>query len=203
MMTVPYSAMDRRQRRGLLLWLVLRSSATVSLVVVLYYLAPLDRALNAATALSLALALLLFLGVISWQVRGILRAPYPRLRALEALATLVPLLLLLFAVGYVLIERGQSDSFSEPLTRTDALYFTITVFSTVGFGDIVPTTQAARIMTMVQMLFDVLALGVIAKVILGAVEIGLRRRPGAADRPQNEELPQEGPAAGEAGEGAE
>jgi voltage-gated potassium channel len=27
-------------------------------------------------------------------------------------------------------------SIGAPLTRTDALYFTVTVFSTVGFGDI-------------------------------------------------------------------
>ena len=26
--------------------------------------------------------------------------------------------------------------FNEPLTRTDSLYFTVTVFSTVGFGDL-------------------------------------------------------------------
>jgi voltage-gated potassium channel len=189
MMTVPYGAIGRRQRRRLLLRVVLRSLATVSLVVVLYYLAPLERALSAATALSLALALLLFLGVVSWQVRAVLRAPYPRLRALEALATVVPMLLVLFSVAYLLIDRGRVGSFSEPLTRTDALYFTVTVFSTVGFGDIVPATAVARIVTMGQMLFDVLALGVIAKTILGAVEIGLRRRPGPADSPQEEELP--------------
>jgi hypothetical protein len=40
---------------------------------------------------------------------------------------------------------------AEPLSRTDALYYTITVFSTVGFGDITPRADLARIVTMVQM----------------------------------------------------
>jgi hypothetical protein len=31
------------------------------------------------------------------------------------------------------------------LTRTDALYFTVTVFSTVGFGDITAKTETARL----------------------------------------------------------
>ena len=39
----------------------------------------------------------------------------------------------------------SASNFSEPLTRTGALYFTVTVFSTVGFGDITAKTEAARL----------------------------------------------------------
>ena len=45
------------------------------------------------------------------------------------------MLLLVFASVYVQIETSQPNSFSETLSRTDALYFTVTVFATVGFGD--------------------------------------------------------------------
>ncbi|MDX6312639.1 MAG: hypothetical protein QOF44_2103, partial [Streptomyces sp.] len=67
-------------------------------------------------------------------------------------------------------------SYSEPLNHTDALYFTVTVFASVGFGDIVPVTATARLVTTVQMVIDLMAIGVIAKIVLGAVETGLRRR---------------------------
>ena len=42
--------------------------------------------------------------------------------------------------------------FSQKLDHSRALYFTITVFSTVGFGDITPTNDAARLAVGAQML---------------------------------------------------
>jgi hypothetical protein len=53
-------------------------------------------------------------------------------RAIEALASAIPLFLVLFAAAYVMLADAQPQAFSEPLSRTDALYFTITVFSTVA-----------------------------------------------------------------------
>jgi hypothetical protein len=69
---------------------------------------------------------------------------------------------------------------SEPLSRTDALYFTITVFSAVGFGDITPRTDLARVATMVQMLGDLLVVGVVLHLMVGAVKAGLNRRAAAS-----------------------
>ena len=60
------------------------------------------------------------------------------------------------------------------LTRTDALYFTVTVFTTVGFGDITATTQAARLIVTVQMILDLGVLGLGIRVFLGAVQRGAR-----------------------------
>ena len=50
------------------------------------------------------------------------------------------------------------SSFSEPLNRTDALYFTTSTFATVGFGDITPVSQLARAVVSVQMIADLGAL---------------------------------------------
>ena len=54
----------------------------------------------------------------------------------------------------------------------DALYFTVTVFATVGFGDIVATTQLARLVVTVQMILDLGVLGLGIRVFLGAVQRG-------------------------------
>ena len=62
------------------------------------------------------------------------------------------------------------------LTHTDGLYFTVTVFSTVGFGDITAKTQAARLVVIGQMIADLVILGLAVKVIVGAVS--RRRQPG-------------------------
>jgi uncharacterized membrane protein len=54
----------------------------------------------------------------------------------------------------------------------DALYFAVTVFATVGFGDIAAHSQLARGVVTAQMIVDFLFLGIVARVLLGAVKVG-------------------------------
>ena len=84
----------------------------------------------------LIIGLVALAGLLVYQVRAITRSPFPLLRGVEALATSIPLFLLLFAATYVVLATISASSFSQPLSRTDAIYFTVTVFATVGFGDI-------------------------------------------------------------------
>jgi hypothetical protein len=160
-----------------------RSVLTVTALIVLYYLLPLDRKIDAGSGAGLAVGLLVFATVIIIQVQQIARSDYPRLRAVESVATSLLLFLLTFATAYFVLARGQSAAFTEPLTRTDALYFTITVFSTVGFGDITPVTEVARVTVMIQMLGDLITVGLIARVFVGAITAGLQRRSAATTQP--------------------
>jgi len=172
-----YPDLPRAQRRRLIVRAVLRSLLSATVLVVLYYLLPLDRPLSADTAARLLIGLLVFAGIMVWQVRKIARARYPGVQAVEALGLIVPLYLLLFASTYFLMERASAAAFTQPLTRTDALYFTVTVFSTVGFGDISPKAEAARVVLIVQMLGDLAILGAGIRVLLGAVQRGRQQRP--------------------------
>ncbi len=168
--------LSKRRRHLLLLSALLRPVLTAAALVVAYYVLPMDQPFSARTVITLSIGLLAVSGLVAWQTRTITRSPYPRLKGVEALATVFPLFLLLFAAAYFLMARSQSDFFSEPLTRTDALYFTVTVFSTVGFGDITPKTQGARCAVMVQMFGGMVLLGVAVRVIVGAVGVGLSKR---------------------------
>ncbi|MEU5591911.1 potassium channel family protein [Streptomyces sp. NPDC020298] len=154
----------------------LRSLLTVAALVTAYYLLPLDDLHTAGALILLACGLLAVLLVFLWQVWAIMRSPHPRLKAVEALAATVALFLVLFAGAYYLMDRVVPGSFSEQLTRTDALYFTLTTFTTVGFGDITARSQGGRVLTMVQMTGGLLLVGGAARVLAGAVEAGLRRR---------------------------
>ena len=80
--------------------------------------------------------------------------------------------LLLFASIYLILSLGDPGMFTEPLTRTDALYLTVTIFATVGFGDISAKVQTARLVVTAQMLLDLVVLGLGIQVILGAVKRG-------------------------------
>ena len=63
-----------------------------------------------------------------------------------------PFYLLVFASTYFVMQSASAATFTQPLTRTHALYFTVTVFSTVGLGDITAKSEAARVLLIVQML---------------------------------------------------
>ena len=130
-----------------------------AVLVVLYYVLPLDRPWDSDTAVRLLIGLVVLAGVVVWGVRIIAGSRYPGMRAAEALALALPFFLLLFASTYFVMERNSAASFTQPLTRTDALYFTVTVFSTVGFGDITAKSEAARVVLIVQMLADLVLLG--------------------------------------------
>jgi voltage-gated potassium channel len=152
-------------------------------LVALYYLLPLDHLTNVPLAVILIVGLVILLVISAGQVREILKARYPAVRAAEALATTVPLFLLLFASAYFVMERASPGSFSHSLTRTDTLYFTVTTFTTVGYGDITATSQSARLVVTAQMLLDLLALGLGVRVLLSAVQLARQARPAAGAPP--------------------
>ena len=129
--------------RRLIIAALLRGLVVTTVLVVLYYVLPLDRPLDAGTAVRLLIGLLVFAGATVWQVRAVVGSRYPGLRAAEALGLIIPLYLLLFASTYFLMERASAANFTQPLTRTDALYFSVTVFTTVGFGDITAKSETA------------------------------------------------------------
>src|SRR4029078_12375339 len=93
-----------------------------------------------------------------------------------ALALGVSALLVVFASTYCTVAAQQTAAFSEPISRTDGLYFTVTVFATVGFGDITPVSEPARVLAPLQMVGGLLVAGIIAKVGLWAVRVAESRR---------------------------
>jgi Ion channel len=167
---------------------VLRSLAASVVLVAVYYLVPLDHLVGVPLVVILVVGVAILLAVAAWQLRLVLRARYPGLRAGEALAITVPLFLLLFASVYFVMARASPASFSHPLTRTDSLYFTVTTFSTVGYGDITATSQTARLIVTAQMILDLLALGLGIRVFIGAVQIARKAQtaPAAATPPPDQ-----------------
>jgi len=175
----PQDQAAARPSFGRVVWTVLRVTVSVAALAALYYLLPLDHSSAPAAVTILLVGLAGFTALVTIQVWLIIRSPFPGLRAIESLATSVPLFLLLFAATYVALAALSPGSFGGHLTHTDGLYFTVTVFSTVGFGDITAKTETARLVVTGQMLADLVIFGVAIKVIVGAVQRGRQRR---ADR---------------------
>jgi len=191
--TNPPARMVAPARRRLVVLGVLRSLAAATVLVALYYLLPLDHLANVPLWVILVVGLVVLLAVATWQLRLVLRSDYPGVRAAEALATTVALFLLLFAAVYFVMERAGPASFSHHLTRTDSLYFTVTTFSTVGYGDITAASQAARLLVTVQMVLDLLALGLGIKVFIGVVQLARQGRPAPAGPAAGPDQPRQPP----------
>ena len=163
----------RRRVRRRVMRSIARTFVVTGAMVAFYVTAPLDQRPAGAIAVRLVVELIALVLVLVWQIRSVGRSPHPVLRGVEALVVSVPLLVLTFAATYIVVDHNSPGSFTEALSRLDAAYFAVTVLATVGFGDIAPVTEVARSLVMSQMLVDLAFVGLVAKVLVGAVR---RRR---------------------------
>jgi len=169
-------APDRRALRPVVLRAAVRIAVTTTLLFGLYALVPIDFAAPTTAAVRLLLVLLTFAAVVAWQVRAILAAPHPEARAVEAAVSAITVFLLLFSLLYLGLAQADAATFTQPLDRISALYFTVTVFASVGFGDITARTDAVRLVVTIQMLLDLILLAVIVRAFFAAGRTSAQHR---------------------------
>jgi hypothetical protein len=110
------------------------------------------------------------------QLRGVYRARFPTLRAVEALILTATMFLAIFAMIYVTISVDAPDAFTEQLTGCASYYYALTVLATVGVGDMAPTAAPARSVTMIQMALDIAFIAVLIRIMGGAAKKALQQR---------------------------
>lgn len=148
--------------------LVLRPLALISVAVATYALLPVRPASATIAAIStFVLSIALFGWVVGQQARRIWRSPQPALAAIEAVALLIAMFVLSFSLTYVALSASDPTAFNQPIDKVTGVYFTMTVLSTVGFGDVVAVTPFARIAVVVQMVANLVLLGTVVRFIVG------------------------------------
>jgi hypothetical protein len=75
----------------------------------------------------------------------------------------------LFALGFYVLAEHSPGQFDGLHTRTDALYFTVSSLTTVGFGDITAHGQLARVLVIFQLVFNAVFIGAAVSTIVGTV----------------------------------
>jgi ion channel len=105
---------------------------------------------------------LLFIGFVVLEfLRFILRAPRVDFEVLCAGIATYLMLGLLWSFAYILVDRLVPDSFiftvgpvsSRSMNDFNALYFSFTTLSTIGYGDIIPVSGVARMLAMAEAVF--------------------------------------------------
>lgn len=111
-----------------------------------------------------------------WSLLYINRAKHPVRVGLITLAVMVTAMVVIFALTYLSLSVESAENFNVPLDKVGALYFTMTILSTVGFGDIVATGNPSRIAVMIQMVVGLTLITALARVLVEAARRAARRR---------------------------
>ncbi len=158
-------------------------AVTVGLVVLataVYFAVPIPGRMREASWVVLFSCGVVVLGLlITLAIRRLLRAgEAARIRGLVLLLVLT-VLFFSWCDDSVAVLPGQ---FAELHTKTDALYFTISTLSTVGFGDVHAAGQLARAAVTVQMVFNLVFIGLAAGIVTGFLRSRATRRMQAGTR---------------------
>lgn len=100
---------------------------------------------------------------IFFVARGVAHAG--KVRGGLAFVLVLETVLVAFAFAYYIVDQRRPGEFSGIDTKLDALYFTVTVIATVGFGDIVATGQFGRALVTANMLFNLAFLAALTGLI--------------------------------------
>lgn len=157
-------------------WLVRLGIAAA--VVVAYFLLPLDHLGPQRPVLSWVLFALLLTVVavlLLRQIRHVL-LDRPDSRPGVVISLLIVLSVHVFSAAYYTLAK-QPGEFSGLHTRIDALYFTVVTLATVGYGDITPRGQAARVVTVLQITYSFVFLTAAATALTTRMRDMVVRRP--------------------------
>ncbi|MEV0054856.1 ion channel [Saccharopolyspora shandongensis] len=125
---------------------------------VAYYLLPIGRfglvgTVNSVVGFAVGLAVVSALIVV--QVRRFRIGGAHRGSSMAGVVVALYLAVLFFAAVYFGLAHQDPGSIASLRTKTDALYFSLTITSTVGFGDVHAISQAARAAAAVHMAFNI------------------------------------------------
>ncbi|MET8894768.1 potassium channel family protein [Streptomyces albogriseolus] len=158
--------------------------AGLTAMVTAYFLLPLDGLGPRRPVLSWMLfgALLALIAILLLiQVARVLLA-VPEVRPGLFIPPLMCLSVLVFATAYQGLAQspGEMDGLT---TRLDALYFTLITLATVGYGDITPRGQSARLVAILQILYSFIFLTAAATALTNHLRNSLRQH-GNPDPPR-------------------
>jgi hypothetical protein len=152
---------------------VVRCTTILGGLLVAYAVLPLRGRWWWVGALIGSAAIIALLPITMRRIRALLTSEQPMVDVAEGLVILLGILVTGFAAVYYAMDRSGSQ-FHGLVDRVDSIYFTVTTLSTVGFGDISATGDAARIIVTLQMLFDLVYIGLTVRVLTSVA----RRRAG-------------------------
>jgi len=142
-----------------------------AIALAVYFVIPFDEEIGVVLAGLVVVATIGALVPLAIHRSGqVMASDQPVLVAAQALFTMITVLIVSFASVYYVLGTHQPHQMQGIETKIDALYFTITVVSTVGFGDITATGQGARLIVSANMIVNLVLLTIAIRLLSWAVK---------------------------------
>jgi voltage-gated potassium channel len=136
----------------------LRRLLLISVVIIgLYYLAPFETGVTGAQLVLRTVGTVAGGAAVTWLIARQVshHLADPDQASLSSLLTALVCGVVFFALADYLTAISGQDQFADLRTKTDALYFALSTLTTVGYGDVHATGQVARVVVIIQLLFNV------------------------------------------------
>jgi voltage-gated potassium channel len=180
------AAAEERIPRRILVIGIGRVLGVVGLTLLAYFLVPVEGQTAArAAAVIAAVGIAAILVVFARQISRVSRSRRPVLAAIEALVLVFGMFIALFALLYTSISTSNPQAFTQDVDKVAGLYFTTTVLTTVGFGDISAVSQPARVLVTVQMVLGMVLIGTAFKALGFSAKRAVTTRTAVAARPES------------------
>ncbi len=154
----------------------LRNAAAAGFALILYYSVPMGVFFELDAWPGRVLGVVGFLcgvaglGWLVWRrIEYFLKAPAGAGGRVDGVLLVVCVVCVVFSLFYYRLQQLHPDQFEGLSTRTDALYYTLVTLGTVGFGDVHAVGQVARVVTMVQIVFDLVVIGTLISIVTSRV----------------------------------
>ena len=133
----------------------LRLAGILVLILVVYFVAPVDTSTHWANIARGFFSLLVFVGLAVGMVYQLRMHIDDTSRRVDGLIVGIVLVVVVFSHAFYVMEKQDPSAFVGLVTRLDSLYFATTTLVTVGTGDVHAAGQTARALVLVQMVFNV------------------------------------------------
>ncbi len=151
---------------------------TLASALVFYYFVPIDlksgHPIRETVFFLAAFGLLIWL-IVRQLVKQMNAGPDPGVRVRSLITLLYPVVVL-FSLTYYIVQVHNPQQFDGIVTRTDSLYYTVITLGTVGYGDIHAVGQLAKVITIVQVAFDLVVIGALISVASSRFQVVPTRR---------------------------
>lgn len=139
-------------------------------MLVVFYAVPVSTEASAGRATITVVLTLLGIAALAWAiVEQVKRQLHSRSEDVHTLVMLLVLVAMVFALGFFVLETHLPGQVSGVSTRTDALYFTLSTLTTVGYGDVHASGQLARGLVILQLVFNAVFVGALVSTVVGTI----------------------------------